>query len=404
MAYKNQNQRLNGFTPLAYIGVNAIQPTNFTSSDISPSTEDSRGFNLGDWWLNTTDSSMWYLAESNGLTATWISISGSSSTGFLEITGNTGGPVLPINQNINVVGDDVTVDVAGDPGTSTLTASLLPAVPTKLTGNTGGAVSPTAGNINVVGDGNMTVTDTPGTNTMTVNTANAIATSFVTQSGTAVPSAGVLNIFGSNGILTSGAGSTVTITAGPSISDSYVTSPATGTATPSAGVLTFAGTGTTTVSATGSTVTISNTPSSPTVSYSEGSFTPFITVNGVNTGTGYFGRAGYYVQIGNVVYLRVFLSAGTIIGGATGFIGVGGLPYVSPNVYGVANGNFSWLTQPNNIQESNSSLVGKMVMNTNYLQLYFYNVGTNSSTGTTAIPSFPGSGPFNFTLQGFYFI
>ena len=405
MANNNQNQRLNGFTPLSYIGANAIQPTNFTTSPDAPTVDDSVGFNLGDWWLNTTDNSIWYLAATDGLTATWISISGSGPGAFLELTGNDGLPVFPMDSDIDTVGDGVTIDISDNPGTSTLTARLLPAVPLSLTGNTGGAVPPTAGNINIVGSVDITVAGNLATNTLTVSAASVTPTSFLTQSGTATPAAGILNIFGSNGITTSASGSTVTVTAGPSIAQSYITSPATGTAIPAAGVITFAGTGTTTVSAAGSAITISNTAGAPVVTYTEGSFVPFITVNGVNTGTGFYSRQGYYVQIGNVLYISVAVSFGTVIGGNTGPIGIGGFPYASAASYGTANGNFSWVTNPLHISQTSFYLVGKMVINTTYLQLYHWSSATGTSLTTISNGTFQaGNEPYNITLQGFYFI
>jgi hypothetical protein len=51
-----------------------------------------------------------------------------------------------------------------------VTAGSLGAVET-LTGNSGGAVGPTAGNINVVGTGSITVTDNPGTSTLTISSS-----------------------------------------------------------------------------------------------------------------------------------------------------------------------------------------------------------------------------------------
>lgn len=38
-----------------------------------------------------------------------------------------------------------------------------------LTGNSGGAVGPSTGNINVVGSGSITITGSPGTNTLTIS-------------------------------------------------------------------------------------------------------------------------------------------------------------------------------------------------------------------------------------------
>ena len=81
-----------------------------------------------------------------------------------------------------------------------------------LTGNTGGAVGPEgAGNINVIGTGAISVAGNPGTNTLTISDDGTYATSYATDSGSAVPAAGILTVIGSGGITTSGAGSTITI-------------------------------------------------------------------------------------------------------------------------------------------------------------------------------------------------
>lgn len=82
-----------------------------------------------------------------------------------------------------------------------------------LTGNTGGAVGPTGNNINVVGDGTtVNVTGNPGTSTLTISASGGgIPGVFDTDSGNATPAGGVLNIFGGNNIHTTGAGNTVTV-------------------------------------------------------------------------------------------------------------------------------------------------------------------------------------------------
>jgi len=43
----------------------------------------------------------------------------------LTLTGNSGGAVPPSGGNINVVGDGVTINAVGDPGTNTITFSAL---------------------------------------------------------------------------------------------------------------------------------------------------------------------------------------------------------------------------------------------------------------------------------------
>ena len=69
------------------------------------------------------------------------------------LTGNSGGAVSPDGSgNIDVVGDGTTIDIVGNPGTNTLTVSVInPIEDLTLTGNTGGPLSPTAGNWNIVG-------------------------------------------------------------------------------------------------------------------------------------------------------------------------------------------------------------------------------------------------------------
>src|SRR5580698_3075585 len=82
-----------------------------------------------------------------------------------------------------------------------------------LTGNTGGAVGPTGNNINVVGDGTtVEVTGNPGTSTLTISALGGVATTFDGDSGSATPSAGVLTLHGTGDITTSATGSTVTFT------------------------------------------------------------------------------------------------------------------------------------------------------------------------------------------------
>lgn len=93
--------------------------------------------------------------------------------------------------------------------------SLLPpgSVVETIQGNTGGPVGPAPdNNINVVGDGaTITVVGTPGDNTLTISAIATDATSFPTNSGTAIPVGGVLNIVGGKGMTTSGASNTVTV-------------------------------------------------------------------------------------------------------------------------------------------------------------------------------------------------
>ena len=121
--------------------------------------------------------------------------------GFVEtLTGNSGGAVSPDgSQNINVVGDGTTINVAGNPGTSTLTISTIGSGTMEtLTGNTGGPISPVAGNTNTIGTGSITIAGAGNTLTaqLTGLTNHAIliggGTATITNVGPSAPSGQVL--------------------------------------------------------------------------------------------------------------------------------------------------------------------------------------------------------------------
>lgn len=83
-----------------------------------------------------------------------------------------------------------------------------------LTGNSGGAVSPLANNINVVGDtSTINIVGNPGTHTLTASTTGSVATTYTCDTGSATPAANNLNVFGGTGATTVGSGSTITINA-----------------------------------------------------------------------------------------------------------------------------------------------------------------------------------------------
>ena len=98
---------------------------------------------------------------------------------------------------------------------TSFTPSILPpgTVVETIQGNSGGPVSPDgSNNIHVIGDGvTATVVGNPGTNTLTISVLGGEANSFPTDSGTATPIGGVLHIEGGKGIVTSGASNIVTV-------------------------------------------------------------------------------------------------------------------------------------------------------------------------------------------------
>lgn len=107
----------------------------------------------------------------NNLDATDITVIPPGTVATLS--GNSGGAVPPAGGNINIVGDGVSANVVGNPGTNTLTISaMLPAgFIATVTADTGGPVGPTADNLNIVGDGTtIAIAGNPGTSTLTVST------------------------------------------------------------------------------------------------------------------------------------------------------------------------------------------------------------------------------------------
>lgn len=166
------SNRLGGRQGTAYTGTNANNPPNITYNTRDPDIYDTQNYSVGDIWINSVTELPWILlslagdANSKGMLANWVKF----GTGDVNtLTGNTGGEVGPLAGNINVVGDGTTITIVGNPGTNTLTASLI---------------------------------GTPGAN------------SFPTDAGTATQAAGVLNVLGGvagRDINTTGAGNTIHI-------------------------------------------------------------------------------------------------------------------------------------------------------------------------------------------------
>ena len=212
-----------------------------------PNSNDALNYPNGQQWMVSGTLALWEL-----VLGTWTLI-GNASTGDVQtLTGNSGGTVGPdMAGNIDVVGDGVTVDVVGSPGSNTLTISVLGSVADEFETDSGTAV-PIAGVLQILGG---TGIDTAGaTNVVTINAAADVATTYDCDTGSATPAANVLEILGGTGCSTTASGNTVTID---------VSSPATltftcdmGTAVPAMDNINIIGAGGATTSATGDTITI----------------------------------------------------------------------------------------------------------------------------------------------------
>lgn len=154
------SNRLGGKQGTAYLGTNANQPPNLTFSDRNPTQYDINNVSLGDMWLNDVDKSVWILvslagdADSKGSLATWVALANQGEGPIDTLTGNTGGIIDgDINGNINIVGDGVGITITGNPGTHTLTASLIGGgAPAESFPTDSGTAVPVIGVLNIVAD------------------------------------------------------------------------------------------------------------------------------------------------------------------------------------------------------------------------------------------------------------
>jgi len=86
-----------------------------------------KNFQVGSFWLNTSNQNLWYLANiqnSPKVQGNWIKLS--SAVAAETLTGNSGGAISPDSSfNINILGDGITTNIVGNPATHTLTVSLI---------------------------------------------------------------------------------------------------------------------------------------------------------------------------------------------------------------------------------------------------------------------------------------
>lgn len=101
------------------------QLENFVSALVDPTSSDYE-YSLGSLWLNTVTQDLFVLVNITGTTAIWAQITTGSGEGILTVTGNSGGAVGPDGtQNITIVGSTANnITITGNPGTNTLTAAL----------------------------------------------------------------------------------------------------------------------------------------------------------------------------------------------------------------------------------------------------------------------------------------
>lgn len=123
-----------GSRTLAYTGVEALTPPNFTLHDRDPNTRD-LGARVGDLWLNRGTNAapldrLFYLASKARSTAIWVLISASAAGPLLRLNPSVGGPVNPVLGVINFTNDDGNIVTTND-GANNLGFQFSPSIVVK---------------------------------------------------------------------------------------------------------------------------------------------------------------------------------------------------------------------------------------------------------------------------------
>lgn len=186
MAIKNRPTQLNGINPLAYVGVNPYTPPAMYQLPRPPTVRDNAGFQIGDFWINDTNNDLWYLAKKSNQPqyqdALWVLLNNGAD--LETLTGDVGGPVGPdANRNINTLGTAGEILVTGTPGTNTLTWSLDGSVAQEFPTDSGTAI-PAAGILNIIANiattnCGATVEFTGAGNTVTLNVSDATSNTLI---------------------------------------------------------------------------------------------------------------------------------------------------------------------------------------------------------------------------------
>lgn len=124
-------KRRTGLNPLAYMGVESLQPPSMYQYPSSPTANDVMNFNLGDFWINTVTETLYVLVSQQNHVAAWVTTFGGATSQFVTNSGtatDSGGV-------INLVGDGVNTNVSATG--NTISVNLDPSLTLdnlKLTG------------------------------------------------------------------------------------------------------------------------------------------------------------------------------------------------------------------------------------------------------------------------------
>lgn len=210
---KRVDFRLTGIWPFAYMGVEPISTSLMLTYNRAPTTADYYNYDIGTLWVNRStapNEEVWILVNKEGSSARWLKFL-MGSANLQTLTGDIGGAISPDGaDNINIVGSRVYL-FTGNPGTFTLQLSNDGSIATTYIADINFA-APIGNILNVLG-GIRCQTTGNLSNTLTIDLdISNIASSFITDSGTATVNAlGELNVLGGLNLETSGASNTVTI-------------------------------------------------------------------------------------------------------------------------------------------------------------------------------------------------
>jgi hypothetical protein len=99
-----------------YLGVLGIDPPGLTIAERAPTSAD-RAFNRGQLWLDIANSATYQYPGSGD----WITLGSGTAGGVVSLTGDSGGAIVAVGGNIDVVGDATDgTSVVGTAGTLTI--------------------------------------------------------------------------------------------------------------------------------------------------------------------------------------------------------------------------------------------------------------------------------------------
>jgi len=310
------------------VGRSSTSPFITVFSQVNPTTNDVN-YPIQTRWFNQMAETEYILTAYSVVgevkTAIWQPINASQVAAAETLTGNSGGAVaVDGSNNINVVGDTTTINIVGNPGTHTLTASTTGSIATLYTENAGTA-TPSGGNLNVLGTNGITTSGAGSTVTIT-STNGQIMTGVVPDAHTAPGTTPVVPNSSGNIIITGGqvaAGTTANVIRTNSLAANTYTvqiqrSQAVGSSTVGDNGVSHFNSGVFSVDANGF-VDLS------TSFYTTGFFTPTLQFSGSSAGITYAAQNGKYTLIGNLVNYQLSFVL-TSKGGAVGIAQIAGLP------------------------------------------------------------------------------